>query len=173
MLRDNFILHLLVYLGESSRSLFGCDGKEYEKESVVCNLCYLQTGTHPRLTTLKNIDRFRNQVKYLLFEPLYCTAIIASMKLLHCDLLAYGTLNVIYHGHTMQLKALGFSYDWQREISTTEPDYYKWTQWIFLQLFKRGLAYQVNLTEFYFFIPCIIQLPVLFLKPFIRGHCVP
>jgi hypothetical protein len=144
------------------------------KRSLLCviSVC-LQTGTHPRLTTLKNIDRFRNQVKYLLFEPLYCTAIIASMKLLHCDLLAYGTLNVIYHGHTMQLKALGFSYDWQREISTTEPDYYKWTQWIFLQLFKRGLAYQVNLTELYFFIPCIIQLPVLFLKPFIRGHCVP
>lgn len=44
----------------------------------------------------------------------------------------------------MQLKSLGFSYDWQREISTTEPDYYKWTQWIFLQLFKRGLAYEVN-----------------------------
>ncbi|CAK9237469.1 unnamed protein product [Sphagnum jensenii] len=63
----------------------------------------LETGTHPRLTTLKNIDRFRNQ-----------------------------------------LKALGFSYDWQREISTTEPDYYKWTQWIFLQLFKRGLAYQAE-----------------------------
>ena len=43
-----------------------------------------------------------------------------------------------------QLKALGFSYDWQREVSTTDPDYYKWTQWIFLQIFKRGLAYQVG-----------------------------
>lgn len=40
-----------------------------------------------------------------------------------------------------QLKALGFSYDWEREIDTTNPLYYKWTQWIFLQLFKRGLAY--------------------------------
>jgi len=40
-----------------------------------------------------------------------------------------------------QLKSLGFSYDWDREISTTDPGYYKWTQWIFLQLFKRGLAY--------------------------------
>lgn len=63
----------------------------------------IQTGTHPRETTLKNIDRFRSQ-----------------------------------------LKSLGFSYDWQREISTTEPDYYKWTQWIFLQLFKRGLAYEAE-----------------------------
>ena len=41
-----------------------------------------------------------------------------------------------------QLKRLGFSYDWQREINTTDPDYYKWTQWIFLQLYEKGLAYQ-------------------------------
>jgi leucyl-tRNA synthetase len=40
-----------------------------------------------------------------------------------------------------QIKSLGFSYDWDREISTTDPDYYKWTQWIFLQLYKKGLAY--------------------------------
>eukprot|EP00249_Psilotum_nudum_P022257 c28439_g1_i2 orf=82-3126(-) len=64
----------------------------------------IQTGTHPKITTLKNISQFRKQ-----------------------------------------LKLLGFSYDWQREISTTEPAYYKWTQWIFLQLFKKGLAYQAEL----------------------------
>ena len=40
-----------------------------------------------------------------------------------------------------QLKALGFSYDWEREVDTTDPKYFRWTQWIFLQLFKRGLAY--------------------------------
>ena len=40
-----------------------------------------------------------------------------------------------------QLKALGFAYDWEREIDTTDPRYFRWTQWIFLQLFKRGLAY--------------------------------
>ncbi|MHC0038931.1 leucine--tRNA ligase [Pseudoneobacillus sp. C159] len=40
-----------------------------------------------------------------------------------------------------QIKALGFSYDWDREINTTDPGYYKWTQWIFLQLYKKGLAY--------------------------------
>lgn len=40
-----------------------------------------------------------------------------------------------------QIKSLGFSYDWDREISTTDPDYYKWTQWIFIQLYNRGLAY--------------------------------
>lgn len=40
-----------------------------------------------------------------------------------------------------QIQELGFSYDWEREINTTDPNYYKWTQWIFLQLFNKGLAY--------------------------------
>ncbi len=40
-----------------------------------------------------------------------------------------------------QLKALGFSYDWERQVDTTDPRYFRWTQWIFLQLFRRGLAY--------------------------------
>ncbi len=61
----------------------------------------LKTGTHPRETTEKNIQRFKEQ-----------------------------------------LKSLGFSFDWDREINTTDPDYYKWTQWIFLKLYERGLAYQ-------------------------------
>jgi leucyl-tRNA synthetase len=61
----------------------------------------LKTGTHPRVTTENNINRFREQ-----------------------------------------LQSLGFSYDWQREINTTDPAYYKWTQWIFKQLFDQGLAYQ-------------------------------
>lgn len=41
-----------------------------------------------------------------------------------------------------QIQSLGFSYDWDREVNTTDPAYYKWTQWIFLQLFKKGLAYE-------------------------------
>ncbi len=41
-----------------------------------------------------------------------------------------------------QIKSLGFSYDWDREIATSDPEYYKWTQWIFLQLYKNGLAYK-------------------------------
>ena len=36
---------------------------------------------------------------------------------------------------------MGFSYDWSRELNSSDPDYYKWTQWIFIQLYKRGLAY--------------------------------
>ena len=45
-----------------------------------------------------------------------------------------------------QLKSLGFSFDWNREINTTDPSYYKWTQWIFLQLFKKGLAYKKEMS---------------------------
>ena len=63
----------------------------------------IKTGTHPYITTNKNINNFRRQIK-----------------------------------------SLGFSYDWDREISTCDEDYYKWTQWIFLQLYKKGLAYEAH-----------------------------
>jgi leucyl-tRNA synthetase len=64
----------------------------------------IQTGTHPRETTKKNIATFKRQ-----------------------------------------LKMLGFSYDWEREIDTTDPMYVRWTQWIFLKLYERGLAYQAEI----------------------------
>ena len=63
----------------------------------------LQTGTHPQITTEKNIATF-----------------------------------------TRQLKQFGFSYDWDRVVNTTDPGYYKWTQWIFIQLFKKGLVYEAE-----------------------------
>ena len=44
-----------------------------------------------------------------------------------------------------QLKSLGFSFDWSREVDTTNPNYYRWTQWIFLQLYKKGLAYKATM----------------------------
>ena len=44
-----------------------------------------------------------------------------------------------------QLQMLGYSFDWDREVNTTDPNYYKWTQWIFLQMFKKGLAYKASM----------------------------
>jgi leucyl-tRNA synthetase len=61
----------------------------------------INTGTHPAVTTAKNVETFKRQ-----------------------------------------LKSLGFSYDWSREINTTDPGYFRWTQWIFLRLFEKGLAFQ-------------------------------
>ncbi len=60
----------------------------------------VETNTHPSITTRKNINEFKRQIK-----------------------------------------SLGFSYDWDREVNTTDEKYYKWTQWIFIQLYKKGLAY--------------------------------
>ena len=55
------------------------------------------------------------------------------------------TENNIAH-FKQQLKSLGLSFDWDREVNTTDPDYFKWTQWIFLQLFKKGLAYKKEMS---------------------------
>ncbi len=63
----------------------------------------IRTGTHPAITTEKNINTYRRQ-----------------------------------------LQSLGFSYDWEREIATSDPTYYKWTQWIFTKLYEKGLAYESN-----------------------------
>ena len=46
---------------------------------------------------------------------------------------------------TSQLKMLGYGFDWDRAVDTTDPNYYKWTQWIFLQMFKNGLAYKTTM----------------------------
>ena len=54
------------------------------------------------------------------------------------------TKNNIAH-FTSQLKMLGFGFDWDRVVDTTDPNYYKWTQWIFLQLYKNGLAYKATM----------------------------
>ena len=54
------------------------------------------------------------------------------------------TTNANIENFTRQIKALGFSYDWDRCVSTCEPDYYKWTQWIFLKLYEKGLAYEAE-----------------------------
>ncbi|NDC80462.1 MAG: leucine--tRNA ligase [Verrucomicrobia bacterium] len=68
----------------------------------------VQTGTHPRVTTKRNVDNFRRQIQ-----------------------------------------AMGFSYDWSREIDTTDPKYFRWTQWIFLKLYEKGLAYVADAPVWY------------------------
>ena len=65
-------------------------------------------------------------------EPLY-TVVMTDPQFSLMDFLA-----------KQQIKSLGFSYDWDRCVSTCEPEYYKWTQWIFLQLYKKGLAYEAE-----------------------------
>ncbi len=64
----------------------------------------IKNHVHPKITTEKNVNHFREQ-----------------------------------------LKSLGFSFDWSREVNTTDPNYYKWTQWIFIQLYKKGLAYKATM----------------------------
>ena len=66
-----------------------------------------------------------------------------------------------------QLKSLGFSFDWSREINTTDPAYYKWTQWIFLQLYKKGLAYKKKMSVNW----CTSCKCVLANEEIVNGHC--
>ncbi len=68
----------------------------------------IRTGTHPAITTQKNIDTYKRQ-----------------------------------------LSSLGFSYDWDRELATSDPKYYKWTQWIFTKLYEKGLAYEAEINVNY------------------------
>ena len=68
---------------------------------------------------------------------------------------------------TEQLKSLGFSFDWSRVINTTDPEYYKWTQWIFIQMFKHGLAYKTSMTINY----CPSCKVGLANEEVINGHC--
>ena len=66
-----------------------------------------------------------------------------------------------------QLQSLGYSFDWDREINTTDPDYYKWTQWIFLKLFKAGLAYKTEM-PINFCTSCKVGLAN---EEVVNGHC--
>ncbi len=66
-----------------------------------------------------------------------------------------------------QLKSLGLSFDWSREVSTTDPEYYKWTQWIFLQLYKHGLAYKKEMSVNF----CTSCKVVLANEEVVEGHC--
>ncbi len=66
-----------------------------------------------------------------------------------------------------QLKSIGFSFDWSREVNTTDPNYYKWTQWIFLKLFENGLAYKQEMPINW----CTSCKVGLANEEVIQGHC--
>lgn len=66
-----------------------------------------------------------------------------------------------------QAKSLGYAIDWSREINTSDPEYYKWTQWCFLQLFKKGLAYQKESYQWW----CPVDQTVLANEQVENGHC--
>ena len=100
---------------------------------------------HPRsYTALDVVSRKRRQNGYNVLYPMGWDAFglptenFAMKNHIHPAIV---TKNNVDH-FRQQLKALGFSFDWDREINTTDPEYYKWTQWIFLQLYKKGLAYK-------------------------------
>ena len=100
---------------------------------------------HPRsYTALDIVARKRRLEGYNVLYPMGWDAFglptenFAIKNHIHPEIV---TKNNIAH-FKEQLKSLGFSFDWSREVNTTDPSYYKWTQWIFLQLFKEGLAYK-------------------------------
>ncbi len=100
---------------------------------------------HPRsYTALDIVSRKRRLEGYNVLYPMGWDAFglptenFAIKNHIHPEIV---TKNNVAH-FKQQLKSLGLSFDWSREINTTDPNYYKWTQWIFLQLFKKGLAYK-------------------------------
>ena len=104
---------------------------------------------HPRpYTALDIVSRKRRMQGYNVLYPIGWDAFglptenFAIKNHIHPEIV---TKNNIAH-FKEQLVSLGFSFDWSREINTTDPDYYKWTQWIFLKLFEKGLAYKKEMS---------------------------
>ena len=103
---------------------------------------------HPRpYTALDIVARKRRMQGYNVLYPMGWDAFglptenYAIKNKIHPKIV---TENNVAH-FKVQLRSLGYSFDWSREINTTDPEYYKWTQWIFLKLFKKGLAYKTEM----------------------------
>ena len=125
--------HLLGYIGTDILTRFNrMTGKGvlhpmgWDAFGLPAEVYAVKTGIHPRITTEKNIDTYRRQ-----------------------------------------LKLAGLSYDWSREINTTDPEYYRWTQWIFLQLFKKGLAYEAEVPVNW----CRVDKAILANEELVNGRC--
>ncbi len=104
---------------------------------------------HPRpYTALDIIARKRRLEGYNVIYPMGWDAFglptenYAIKNKIHPAIVTENNIN----NFKAQLKSIGFSFDWDREVNTTDPDYYKWTQWIFIQLYKKGLAYKKEMS---------------------------
>ena len=133
---------------EESGAFKTCDNSDKPKYYALSMFPYpsgkLHMGHVRNYTITDVIARFKKAQGYNVLHPMGwdsfgLPAENAAMK--HgADPETWTDENIAYM--TKQLKMLGLSYDWDREVTTCKPDYYKWTQWLFLQLYKKGLAYK-------------------------------
>lgn len=103
---------------------------------------------HPEWMTANDIvARYKNACGYNVLHPMWWDAfwLPAENYAIKTGTHPRITTDANIKTFKSQIKKLGFSYDWDREIDTTDPKYYKWTQWIFLKLFEKGLAYEQDL----------------------------
>lgn len=103
---------------------------------------------HPEWMTANDIvARYKNACGYNVLHPMWWDAFWLPAENYAIKTGTHPRITTDENIKTFksQIKKLGFSYDWDREIDTTDPKYYKWTQWIFLKLFEKGLAYEQDL----------------------------
>ncbi len=134
---------------EDNSSFRAADDAKEEKNYVLDMFPYpsangLHVGHPEGYTATDILSRYRRMKGFNVLHPMGWDAFglpaenFAIKTGVHPDKSTHGNIT----NFTRQIKSLGFSYDWEREIDTSSPEYYRWTQWMFLQMFKNGLAYK-------------------------------